>query len=241
MNFTYTAYEEMLQLLRQNNYRICNYENHRQHERCVILRHDVDMCLDAALRFVELEQRNDVQSTYFILLSTGFYNIFAKRAYEIIKTIKDMGHDIGLHFDEIRYQINSNEELICHVEKEVLIMSQALEMEIKTVSMHRPSKWVLDADVQFDRVINSYGKEFFNDFKYLSDSRMHWREDVYQVIESGAYDKLHILTHPFWYGDEETGMADMLMNFIRGQGEKAYDNMKENIRDLEEVISKRDI
>jgi len=201
----------------------------------------VDFSLEAALRFAELEYKNGVQSTYFILLSTSFYNPLHKKARDILKEIKVMGHGVGLHFDEANYAITNKEELIFNVKREINIMSQGLDMDIKTVSMHRPSKWVLEADVQFDTLINSYGKEFFYEFKYLSDSRMHWREDVYQTIQSNAYERLHILTHPIWYGTEEGAMRDKLREFINAQKYSCYDNVRENIRDLEEVLLKAEL
>ncbi len=241
MDFTYAAYEEVLSFLKENRYEVCNYKTYQHSNRCVILRHDVDFSLEAALRFAELEYKNGVQSTYFILLSTSFYNLFYRKANDIIREIRAMGHDIGLHFDEANYSISTKEELIQYVQKEIFIMSQGLGMEIKTVSMHRPSKWVLEADVQFDTMINSYGKEFFNEFKYLSDSRMHWQEDVYQVIESKAYERLHILTHPIWYGAEESTMQAQLKDFIRAQKYNCYDAVRDNIRDLDEVLLKADI
>jgi hypothetical protein len=241
MNFTYSAYEEMLSLLKQQHYDICNYENYQRCTRCVILRHDVDFSLEAALRFAELEYRNGVQSTYFILLSSFFYNPFYKKANDIIKEIRGMGHEVGLHFDEARYPISNEEELAHYVEKEISIMSQGLDMEIKTVTMHRPSKWVLEKNVQFDTVINSYGQEFFYNFKYLSDSRMHWREDVHQVIQSEAYERLHILTHPIWYCTEECTMEEILTALITAQKYDYYDSMRDNIRDLDDVLLRADI
>jgi hypothetical protein len=241
MNFTYGAYKEMISLLKENHYEICNYQTYQSSNRCVILRHDVDFSLEAALRFAQLEYKNGVRSTYFILLSTSFYNLLYRKDSDIIKEIRVMGHDIGLHFDEANYSISCKEELIRHVQKEISILSQGLGIAIKAVSMHRPSKWVLEANVQFDTVINSYGKKFFNDFKYLSDSRMHWREDVYQVIESKAYERLHILTHPIWYGAEESTMQVQLKDFIRAQKYNCYDAVRDNIRDLDEVLLKADI
>lgn len=158
MNFTYKAYEELLYLIKDQNYEICSYENHQSSPRCVILRHDVDLSLEKALKFAKLEYKNKVQATYFILLSTGFYNIFDKKAYELINWIRDLGHDIGLHFDEARYPINSKEDLVHYVKKEIFLMSNALEIDIKTVSMHRPSQLILKGDIQFDNVINSRTK-----------------------------------------------------------------------------------
>lgn len=241
MNFTYGAYKEMISLLKENHYEICNYQTYQSSNRCVILRHDVDFSLEAALRFAQLEYKNGVRSTYFILLSTSFYNLLYRKDSDIIKEIRVMGHDIGLHFDEANYSISCKEELIRHVQKEISILSQGLGIAIKAVSMHRPSKWVLEANVQFDTVINSYGKKFFNDFKYLSDSRMHWREDVYQVIQSNLYDHLHILTHPIWYGEHERSMREILLQLIGEQKSKYYDDVRENIRDLDKVLLKSDL
>lgn len=241
MNFAYSAYEEILTLLKKKHYDICNYKNYKHSNRVVILRHDVDFSLESAVRFAELENNNNVQSTYFVFLSTGFYNPFYKKANDMIKKIKALGHDIGLHFDEAMYPIMTKEGLIHYVEKEISILSQCLDMEIKLVSMHRPSKWVLEANVVFDTIINSYSKEFFNDFKYLSDSRMHWQEDVHQIIKSNDYERLHILTHPIWYGVKERNMRDHLIDFIGDQKYNCYDCMSDNIKYLDEVLPKTDI
>lgn len=241
LNFTYAAYDHLLSLLKYNNYKISNYENYLYNDKCVILRHDVDFSLEAALQFAELECKEGIQSTYFILLATPFYNPFHRKSRFIVEAIRDMGHDIGLHFDEANYLISNKEELINYVEREIAILSNGLNMKIKSVSMHRPSKWVLEEDVQFKSGINSYSSIFFNDFKYLSDSRMHWREDVYQVIQSDLYDRLHILTHPIWYGEKERSMKEILLQLIGEQKGKYYDNVRENIRDLDKVLLKPDL
>lgn len=241
MDFTYSSYKKMLVLLKENSFKICNYETYQDSYRSVILRHDIDFSLKTALQLAELEYKQGIQSTYFILLATPFYNPFHRKSRNIIETIRDMGHAIGLHFDEANYFISNKEELINHVEREIAILSKGLDMDIKSVSMHRPSKWVLEADVHFPSVINSYSKEFFKDFKYLSDSRMNWREDVYQVIQSDLYDRLHILTHPIWYGEKERSMKEILLELIEEQKSKCYENVRENIRDLDEILLKSDL
>lgn len=231
----------MLFLLKKNHYKFCNYENYQHSNRCVILRHDVDFSLEAALKFAELEYKQGIRSTYFILLATPFYNPFHRKSKNVIKAIKDMGHTIGLHFDETSYFISNKEELIRHVEREIAILSNGLNMDIISVSMHRPSQWVLEADIKFASIINTYSKKFFKDFKYLSDSRMCWREDVYKVIQSGLYDRLHILTHPIWYGQKERSMKEILLELIEEQKSKCYENVRENIRDLDEILLKSDL
>jgi hypothetical protein len=174
-----------------------------EYDKPVIFRHDIDNSLDKALEIARLEYEKNITSTFFVLLSTNFYNVFSKESNEILKEIIKLGHQIGLHFDEKRYEITNAEELEHWVEIESDILGNAIDKEIKVVSMHRPSKWILENDIQFNRIINSYSKKFLSEYKYLSDSRMYWREDVLGIIESEEYDKLHILTHSFWYSYEK--------------------------------------
>ena len=214
MNFTYDAYLELINLLKEKNYHFCDYLNCDKYDKPVIFRHDIDNSLNKAFEIAKLEYENNITSTFFVLLSTNFYNVFSKESNEILKEIMGLGHQIGLHFDEKRYEISSVKELKYWVERESEILGYALDKEIKAVSMHRPSKWILENDIQFKGIINSYSKKFLSDFKYLSDSRMHWREDVLGIIESGEYDKLHILTHSFWYSDKSETINEKLTEFI---------------------------
>ena len=103
--------------------------------------------------------------------------------------------------------------------------------------MHRPSQKTLEADYTIPGVVNSYSGEFFNHFKYLSDSRRRWREDVMEIMRAKAYPRLHILTHPFWYQKEETDIRQTLLSFVQRAGKERYDILCDNIRDLPSIFS----
>ena len=106
MNFTYNSYVTMLSALGKNGYVFTNYHTCDIYKRCVILRHDIDTSLEKAVELAKLEAQQGVRSTYFVLLSSGFYNVMSKGTREKIKEIQNMGHDIGLHFDELNYDKN---------------------------------------------------------------------------------------------------------------------------------------
>lgn len=241
MKFTYDAYEEMLNLLKKFGYEFCKYEDYENKEKAVILRHDIDMSLEAALTFAELEYKNNVKSTYFVLLSTDFYNKFSKKSTVILNKILNMGHTIGLHFDEVKYDCKSVEDIVKKINIEIEILEMCIGKRVNTVSMHRPSQLVLDNDINLDNVINSYSKEFFDNFKYVSDSRMYWREDVEKVISSGEYKRLHILTHAFWYMENEISCKDIFLNFFEYMKYETYDSMKNNIRDFDCILNQNEI
>ena len=90
-------------------------------------------------------------------------------------------------------------------------------------------------------MINSYGKTFFNDFKYLSDSRRRWREPVLDIICAEKYDRLHILTHPFWYHDDEETISETVSNFVNSGNRARYSAMSENIADLSSIMQESEV
>lgn len=234
MKFTYGAYRELLNLLKFSNYNIVSYDDCDNYEKCVILRHDVDNSLEKALELAKIEYEENVTSTYFIMIASPFYNIATKRATEIIKEIYNMGHTVGLHFDEVKYC--ESEDIVKMIKKEAKVMEMILDIPISCVSMHRPSQDTLEANYIIENMINSYSKKFFREYKYLSDSRRNWREDILKIIKSGEYNRFHILTHAFWYEKEEISIESSLKKFIQDGLKQRYINECDNIRDFEEII-----
>lgn len=247
MEFTYASYRSLLGLLRENNYTFTDYHRYGEQPRCVILRHDIDNSLSQALRLAEIEAEEGVKSTWFVLLRTDFYNPASAAAQKTLRRIRELGHEIGLHFDEIAYAgeggigsyaTSTAAELIVH---EAGILADICGCPITTVSMHRPSKETLEADLKIPGMVNSYGQTFFHDFKYLSDSRRRWREPVEEIIRGGEYDRLHILTHAFWYHEQEQDITESVGAFIRSANAERYERMMENITDLPSILPKEEL
>lgn len=238
MEFTYLAYKNLIRKLKDKNYKFCDYRNYTNKDKVVILRHDVDITLNKALEMAKLENLLGVSAYYFVLLSTDFYNVNSEKSLKILKEIRKLGGRIGLHFDEKKYNLKSKEDYIKYINYELNILSRVLEEKIETVSMHRPSKDFLEMDLGIPNVINSYQKKFFNDFKYVSDSRMNWRENVEEIIDSEKYSQLHILIHPFWYSEKIESMEEKLEQFLKLAIKERYESLEDNIRDFEQIISK---
>lgn len=236
MEFTYQSYRGLLSLLKEKGYSFTDYHQYQDHSRCVILRHDIDTSLEQAVQLARLEAEQGVHSTWFVLLRTDFYNPASQKSLEKLHAIQAMGHEIGLHFDEVAYgKALTEEETRQSIIRECGLLSALLDTPVTTVSMHRPSKATLEADLQIPGIVNSYGKTFFHDFKYLSDSRRRWREPVLDIIRSGEYDRLHILTHAFWYHDQDMSLEDTVFDFIKTAKNDRYLSLRENITDLEKL------
>lgn len=153
------------------------------------------------------------------------------------------GHKIGLHFDEARYpECEGNPEAIkVRIQQEAGILGAAIGCTIDVVSMHRPSKGLLEANIEISGIINSYSQIFFREFKYLSDSRRRWREPVNEIVESGQFDKLHILSHAFWYNEEEVDIHDSVCGFVNEGNQCRYNWLLSNITDLESIMTKDEV
>lgn len=242
MRFTVDGYVEMLDALRESGYEIADYSCWDEYEKCAILRHDVDFDMYQALSMAKVECKQEVKSTYFVLLTSDFYNIHSATNRRLLNEIRGMGHTIGLHFDETAYPEDAGnvEKVVQDIKKELLTLSDVLGVPVEVFSYHRPTKAILDADIRIQGAVNSYGELFFRRFKYLSDSRMHWREPAGDIICEGIYPHLHILTHPFWYHDRETEMREILSGFLDRAGKDRYNSLKDNFTNLGDVLEWRD-
>lgn len=243
MEFTYESYKILLKKLMNNGYSFKNYLNWNEEEKTVILRHDIDNSLQKAVRMSEIEKEMSVPgATYFVLLSTNFYNVHAKESRKCISDIIKNGGNIGLHFDEMQYEISDERKMKEYAYKEIEMLSDIIGAKVNVVSMHRPSEKIISGNVEFAGIINSYSDVFFRKMKYLSDSRRHWRENIDDVVTEGTYTRLHILTHPFWYMEgKEKSLKETLKEATLDAALNYYDNMNSNFRDLESELERVEI
>ena len=240
LEFTYSAYKHLIELLSSKGYVYTSYYDWPYYEKCVIMRHDIDNDIAKALEFAKMEKELGVKSTYFVLLTSDLYNPFSLYSSNMLKGIIDCGHEVGLHFDECRYA--NEESSICErIVNEAKMLENIIERPVKTVSMHRPSKKTLENDLKIPGLINSYDQVFFKEFKYLSDSRRRWREPVIDIVESEISNRLHILTHAFWYYHEEKPIKETLLDFVNRANGERYTTMKNNMTYFEDILSEGEV
>ena len=224
----------MIELLKNTGYKICLYDELAEGKQC-ILRHDIDFDIKKSLELAKLECKLGVKSTYFVLLKTDFYNPLSKKSIDMLREIIELGHCIGLHFDEKSYDDSC--DIVKAITNECSILGQALNYPIKVVSMHRPSKKTLESNYVINGIINSYSLAFFKGYKYISDSRRCWRENIFEIIENENYSRLHILTHAFWYNERTSNIKDSIVDFINEGESSRLNSLKDNITDLDGILA----
>jgi len=216
--FTYDSYLKMLSELKKSGYSLVRFQDADKSSDVprAILRHDVDVSPIKALEMARIEHDSGVRSTYFVMVSSSFYNALAKENEEAILEIEHLGHEIGLHFDVSKYNGVSHRLLIEAISRELNILSTVIRKKVKSLSWHIPDKDLLGQHIAFlDRngVKNAYDPEFFYGYRYFSDSMMRWR-DYPERLDPEKEPLLQILTHPVWYQECENGTDVELLQKI---------------------------
>lgn len=218
MNFTYNDYFELIKKIKSDGFQLCFYDEYKQKEFPCLLRHDIDFSIDKAIEFAEMEEREGIKSTYFVMLTSKMYNSLSKENMDKVRRIYKLGHRIGLHFDETQYE---NGDIITEIIHEKKLLEHYAGVVVDAVSMHEPSKEFIEKNVEIPGLINTYAASFFSEMEYCSDSMMCWKKDYDFLISEGKNKKgLQILTHPVWWNKDEKSRKDALANIMNIENTK---------------------
>jgi len=140
----------------------------------LILRHDIDISLPAALKMARIERDLGIRSTYFVLFSSEFYDTCERNNVEILKQILKLGHEIGLHYYPTQYRLyKQNPKKI--LKREIQLLENILGTKIYSIARHGP--WDRDP---FARI-----KE------YINANHLYMRRDLFVHESNRAWIPLH--------------------------------------------------
>ena len=200
-------------------------------------RHDVDISLKKAVEMAEFENKNGITSTYYILLSSPYYNALEAENLQRIRTLRELGMGIGLHYDNSIKLQDANQccsEIIIQLG---MLQHHIGELEEKSVTFHKPLRGVdINAEtVNLLNLSNIYSPNFDQRFKYISDSGHNWRENPYDIIDTN--DMVHINTHPEWYNNEEMDMEECIYSLgIEFECDKEVNKLVRSIREYRDRV-----
>jgi hypothetical protein len=172
--FDLAHYRELLEAAKAGGYRFARFDGEPA-EGDLILRHDVDLSLAAAIEMAELEAELDVQATYLLMTESVFYNLASEEGVAAIGRLRELGHPVGLH------AVHPNVELDGRFDP--------------VVSWHNPRPEYMSEEIP--GAANAYGRRYFAPETYRSDSNQHWRAGCpHEELRAGAFPWLQILVHP---------------------------------------------
>jgi hypothetical protein len=194
----------------------------------LILRHEIDMDPESALRTASLENSLGVSATYFFRVRCPLYNVFSGLGAELVNGILSYGHHFGLHFDCSLYKDITVDSIDYCVGEECSLLERFFNRPVEAVSFHRPGALELSG-LSLDRWPNSYEELFIKRFEDFSDLRGDWARG--NPLDSEAFSTrrdLHILTHPVWWTETPLTPHDCLVRLVERLGSRAEEYISEN-------------
>jgi hypothetical protein len=187
--FDLAHYAELLAAARTGGYRLAFFD-HEPAPGDLLLRHDVDLSLDAALTLAVLEAEAGAQATYFLMTQSVFYNLGSPEGEHALVRLRELGHRVGLHAVYPRLELDDRFDPV--------------------VAWHNPDPEFMREPL--DGAVNVMQPEYFDPDHYRSDSNQHWRSGCpHEELTGGSFEWLQLLTHPeIWAYPGETMRETML-------------------------------
>ena len=231
--FTYDYYQNLLKtfLDKEMNFIFFDELEEFSTEKFVLLRHDVDFDIDKALKMAILENSLSINSTYFFLHNSEFYNLYHMENVNKIKYLMSLGHKISLHFDPCNYENSDDEAIKEHCNKEIKYFSNLFDTDVDIISFHRPQKNILRGQID---VKNTYMPQYSKSIKYMSDSMKKMHEgDFIEIASSDIYQQLQLLIHPIWWNESETTPQSDYDNFLKRKYHRIVKELSKNSKIFE--------
>jgi peptidoglycan/xylan/chitin deacetylase (PgdA/CDA1 family) len=172
----------------------------------------VDFDIKPAYDLAMIENEFNVSSTFFIMTTSFTYNPMHSCNRKMLKEMSDLGFEIGLHFDPWVYGDMNDEELFNKLNMEAEILSSITGKKVKSLSLHNPS--MHGEYPLFKEYKNAYDPRIFSPEKYISDSIMVFRHDIYEFLKKSKDSTIQVLLHPLHYSENEKIYPEIFCDFI---------------------------
>jgi hypothetical protein len=203
-------YRELLQAARAGGYRWAFFDAEPR-DGDLLLRHDVDLSLDAALRTAELEAEEGAAATYFLMTESVFYNLSSSEGRAAIKRLRQLGHRVGLHA--------------------VWPNARLHERFDPVVAWHNPDPEYMSAPVA--GATNVMQAPWFSPDTYRSDSNQRWRHGCpHEELATGAFPWLQLLTHPEIWAYPGGTMGETMHAMLDAERERRVEQLRADRIDL---------
>lgn len=178
MDFTLKTYSRLLEAFQRAGYGFLTFQEFMkascQTGKTIVLRHDVDELAGNALKMAALEKRMGIKATYFFRIVKQSNNP------EVIKSIAEMGHEVGYHYEDLATNNGDVAEAFKSFEQNLAYFRTFYPVE--TVCMHGSSTSKFDnRELWKHKPLSAYGLigepyltvDFEKTF-YLTDTGYSW-------------------------------------------------------------------
>ena len=208
--FDLAHYRELIEAARTGGYTFSFFDNPPR-TGDLLLRHDVDLSLEAALAMAELEAELAVPATYFLMTASEFYNLAAPSGREAIERLRRLGHRVGLH---------------------AVYPDAAVDARFDPVlAWHNPDPDYITAPVE--GLVNVMQPGFFDPEHYRSDSNQRWRHGCpHESLARREPEWMQLLVHPeIWVYPGGT-MRETMLSMLAAERKRRLDQLEADRIDL---------
>jgi hypothetical protein len=201
IEFTHESYLALLAYLRELGYTVGSFHDvlRQQPDSYVIHRHDIDFSLARGVELAALDQQGGVTSTFFVLLTSPYFNVLSAEGTQQVRAIAAMGHEIGLHIDLTGFELLDPDAQQRQIRHLAAILGDVAGCVINSIAQHRPASTLVR--VHSPGFIDAYDDRFYREIGYISDSRRVFvKPDVHGFFRQ--HTRSQLLTHPIWWTAE---------------------------------------
>ena len=196
------SYKEYISIINKFRSRLKNIVDIDVSNPFAFIRHDVEFSPLRAYKMANIELKMNINTNYYFQTISNAYNVCSIKNRELIKGIKKMGHNIGLHLYVTQIKKDDWDTLLKSLNYQSNILQEIIEDNIDSFAFHRPPKWVLENRQNIiGGLINLYGDKFFEysdnptQIKYLADSKHRWTFG-HPLDQNQNFHKFQINMHP---------------------------------------------
>lgn len=225
-DFSYDNYRSLLKTFIKSHAFLTfkDFRNGYPDDPFLILRHDIDLSPEAALRMAEIEADMGIKANYFFLFSSPWYNLFDEDNILIPRLLTEMGHEVGLHYDmALLEKVNKENPLEVLTSQSELLseLCGSQSSKVTSIAMHNPSLSGKDSFRGIKEFTNAYDDNFIKRIKYFSDSCGAWRDDFVACLRKKSFpSQMQLLTHPFFWGKKSKNRWERFEDFIQNSNKQ---------------------
>jgi hypothetical protein len=203
-------YRELLDAAKDGGYRFAFFDREPA-AGDLLLRHDVDLSLDAALALGELEAQAGAAATYFLMTRSVFYNLASVEGERALSRLRELGHRIGLH--AVYPQLDFDDRFD------------------PVVAWHNPDPEFMREPL--DGAVNVMQAPYFDPDHYRSDSNQHWRSGCpHEDLSARRFEWLQLLTHPEIWAYPGRTMRETMLSMLEAEHERDLERLADDRIDL---------
>jgi len=208
--FDLEHYRELLDAARAGGYRFAFFDREPA-PGDLLLRHDVDLSLEAALTLAELEAEASAHATYFLMTRSVFYNLASPEGERAIARLRELGHRVGLHAVYPRLELDDRFDPV--------------------VAWHNPDPEFMAEPL--DGAVNVMQTGYFDPNHYRSDSNQHWRNGCpHEELAAGSFEWLQLLTHPEIWAYPGATMRETMLAMLDAERARDLERLAQDRIDL---------